>query len=688
MYTFDSAPILAVTPSKGADNVLPLCAIEVPGSTAAPGETKPYVNRINTNGKLIQHTQGVNSLYDNYLRGRARAGRNAPVFGYRPIIDGMGNVGPYRWTTWDLFHERFVNLASGLRLLGMQPGDRVGILMDNSVEWVLAEFAAIYHRLVSVPMYVSFGAAALEHIINEVDMKVVVCTSKYAQIVLGMLETIPCLRTMVVADETNSPSSVHMQTGGFHGVSIMPLRAVEASGAHQPVEPETLPAPDDVATIVYTSGTTGTYKGVVLTHANILATVASTAAQVEHGDMYALTPDDCSMGFLPLAHCLGRMVMHVSLSFGVKTAFPRTDPTKLVDDLRDLQPTIFVGVPRIFNRIQDRILSAVKVKGGLPSALFQYAFSTKKSNLSSRGQARHWLWDRIIFKPLREKFGGKLKLIISGSAPISPETLEFLRCCFSCKVLEGYGLSETMGPTTVTQMDDTESGNVGAPIPCAMMKLRSVPDLGYTVDDQPYPRGEILIKGGHTAREYYAQPELTRQAYTDDGWLCTSDIAFLDSRNRLHIIDRKNNLFKLAQGEFIAPEKIENIYMDHFAVNQAFIYGDPLKSALVAIVVPDETLLPMFLKSKGALPPYYVSGADNAYSDLCHDSRVRQELLDELSMWCKNHDLRGYEVPKTICLLPLPFDVVGLLTPTLKLKRREAKAFFANVIDDLYKELN
>ncbi|KAJ2559883.1 medium-chain fatty acid-CoA ligase faa2 [Coemansia sp. RSA 1933] len=680
-----------MSPSKGASNTTSpqsLCAIEVPGSTAAPGETKPYVNRINTSGRLIQHTTGVNSLYDNYLCGRARAGRDAPVFGHRPIVDGMGNVGPYRWTTWDLFHERFVNFGSGLRVLGIQPGDRVGILMDNSVEWVLTEFACYYQRIVSVPMYVSFGAAALEHIINEVEMKAIVCTTKYSQIVLDMVDAIPCLQGLIVVDDINRPSGSLMQARMAHGPSIVSLREIEDSGVRQSVEPETLPGSDDVATIVYTSGTTGTYKGVVLTHANILATVASTAAQVEHGDMYALTPDDCSLGFLPLAHCLGRMIMHVVLSFGVKTAFPRSDPTKLVDDLKELQPTIFVGVPRIFNRIQDRILSAVKVKGGLPSALFQYAYSTKKSNLSSRGHARHWLWDRVIFKPLREKFGGRLKLIISGSAPISPETLEFLRCCFSCKVLEGYGLSETMGPTTVTQMDDIEAGNVGAPIPCAMMKLRSVPDLGYTVDDQPFPRGEILIKGGHTAREYYAQPELTRQAYTDDGWLCTSDIAFLDARNRLHIIDRKNNLFKLAQGEFIAPEKIENIYMDHFAVNQAFVYGDPLKSALVAIVVPDETLLPMFLKSKGALPSYYVSGADNAFRDLCTNARARKEILDELAVWCKNHDLRGYEIPKNIQLVPDSFDVADLLTPTLKLKRREAKAYFASVLGDLYAELN
>ncbi|KAJ1803560.1 medium-chain fatty acid-CoA ligase faa2, partial [Coemansia sp. RSA 2599] len=325
------------------------------------------------------------------------------------------------------------------------------------------------------------------------------------------------------------------------------------------------------------------------------------------------------------------MVLHLLVSFGVKTAFPRKNPATLIDDLRELQPTVFVGVPRIFNRIQDRVLSTVKTKGGLPSALFQYAYNTKKGNLS-RGQVSHWLWDRVIFKPLRDKFGGKLSLIVSGSAPISPETLEFLRCCFSCSVIEGYGLSETMGPTSVTLIDDIEPGNVGAPLPCSMMKLRSVPDLGYNVGDLPWPRGEILIKGGNVAQEYFRNAEKTRCAFSADGWLCTGDIGMVDGRGRFHIVDRKNNLFKLAQGEFIAPEKVENICMDHFVVNQAFVYGDPLKSALVAVIVPDETLLPMFLKNKGVVS-LSSSGRPQGLGDLCGNGDVRKAVMEELGAW-------------------------------------------------------
>ncbi|KAJ1896364.1 medium-chain fatty acid-CoA ligase faa2 [Kickxella alabastrina] len=678
MTTYNSRSSVNSTLSTSSASTK-LCGIELPGAPSIPGETKPYINHIITDGKLITHINGINSMYDNFLRGRSIAGRNSPIFGTRPVIDGMGNVGGYRWVTWDLFHERFINFASGLRKLGLQQGETIGIFLANSIEWVLTEQASYYHRIVSVPLYDSLSQSALTHVITEAEISVVVCTSSNARLLLEMSESIPFLQALIVVDTFGSDL---VQMGETRGISVRLFRQVEDSGAKQAVEPEALPGPQDIATIVYTSGTVGIPKGVVLTHANMLATIAATTAMSQEGDMYKFTPKDCSIGFLPLAHCLGRMVLHMMISFGVKTAFPRNNPATLVEDLRDLQPTIFVGVPRIFSRIQDRVLSTVKVKGGLPSALFHYAYSTKKNNLI-RGQVNHWLWDRVIFKPLREKFGGKLKLIVSGSAPISPETLEFLRCCFSCSVIEGYGLSETMGPSSVTLTDDIEPGNVGAPIPCVMAKLRSVPNLGYNVEDMPSPRGEILVKGANVASEYLKQPEKTRDAFIDDGWLCTGDIGTVDERGRFHIIDRKNNLFKLAQGEFIAPEKIENVCMDHFVVEQAYIYGDPLKNALVAVVVPDKGLLISFLKSKGTVPT-----VDKlSFEDLCQDLRVRRAVIDELAVWGKAHDLCGFEIPKNIFLHPVSFEKLDLLTPTFKLKRQDAKAHFDVILSKLYVDM-
>ncbi|KAJ2450473.1 medium-chain fatty acid-CoA ligase faa2 [Coemansia sp. RSA 2336] len=646
------------------------CAVELPGSPSIPGETKPFVNHISSNGRLTKHAANLSSLYDAFLRGRALAGRDAAVFGYRPVIDGMGNVGPYRWLSWDVFHRRFMDLSSGLYHMGLRPQDRVGIMLNNCIEWVLTEYACYYQRFISVPLYTTLSQESLEHIIRESEVKTVVCTAEFARMLLAAAGRIPSVQSLIVIDlPTPSPSPL--------AIRVHSLTSLEEAGSKHPVDPEKLPVPEDTATIVYTSGTSGTPKGVVITHANFIACIAAFIALREAGDMYRFTPSDCSIGFLPLAHCLGRVVVHLVGVCGGRTAFPRSDPSKLVEDLKELQPTVFVGVPRLFNKIQEKVLSSVKLKGGLPSALFQYAYNTKKTNLA-RGQLGHWLWDRVVFKPLREKFGGRLNLIVSGSAPISPDTLEFLRCCFSCNVIEGYGLSETIGPATVTLLDDIEPGNVGAPLPCSMMKLRSVPHLGYNVTDQPYPRGEILIKGGNVATEYFHQPESTCTSFTPDHWLCTGDIGMIDSRGRFHIIDRKNNLFKLAQGEFITPEKIENTLMNHFIVNQAFIYGDSLQNSLVAIIVPDESLFPMFLHNKGV---------QGSFQELCSSEVARREVVAELALWGKAHDLRGFEIPKNIKLLHTPFESLGLLTPTLKLKRREAKAYFQDTFSKLYAEL-
>ncbi|KAI9468176.1 medium-chain fatty acid-CoA ligase faa2 [Coemansia sp. RSA 989] len=647
------------------------CAIELPGSPEIDGETKPFINHINSNGRLTNHAANLNSLYDAFLRGRALAGRDSAVFGYRPVVDGMGNVGPYRWLSWDDFHRRFMDLSSGLWHMGLRPQDRVGIMLNNCIEWVLTEYACYYQRFVSVPLYTTLAQESLEHIIQESEVKTIVCTAEFARMLLSAADRIPSVQSLVVID-LPAPSP-----NGPLAIRVHSLTSLEDAGSRHPVDPEKLPVPEDIATIVYTSGTSGMPKGVVISHANFLACIAAFLALREAGDMYKFTPSDCSIGFLPLAHCLGRVVVHLVGVCGGRTAFPRNDPSKLVEDLKELQPTIFVGVPRIFSKIQEKVLSTVKLKGGLPSALFQYAYNTKKSNLG-RGQLGHWLWDRVVFKPLREKFGGRLNLIVSGSAPISPETLEFLRCCFSCNVIEGYGLSETIGPATVTLIDDIEPGNVGAPLPCSMMKLRSVPQLGYNVTDQPYPRGEILIKGGNVATEYFRQLESTCTSFTSDGWLCTGDIGMVDGRGRFHIIDRKNNLFKLAQGEFITPEKIENTLMNHFIVNQAFVYGDSLQSSLVAIIVPDESLFPMFLQNKGI---------NGSFHELCQSELARKEVIAELALWGKAHDLRGFEVPKNLKLLSTPFESLDLLTPTLKLKRRLAKSYFQDVLAHLYAEL-
>ncbi|KAJ1932241.1 medium-chain fatty acid-CoA ligase faa2, partial [Linderina pennispora] len=227
---------------------------------------------------------------------------------------------------------------------------------------------------------------------------------------------------------------------------------------------------------------------------NFLSVVGSFKERMRIGQVLKFGAGDTHFSILPLAHCLERAVHAAISSVGCRIGYGCGDIRKILDDINALKPSIMVGVPRIFNRIHDQVWAQVKARGGFASKLFNHAYSTKKSNLLS-GTNTHWLWDRLVFKSVREKFGGNIRLIISGSAPISHDVMDFLRIAFSTTVYEGYGLTETTGPCGMTVISEMRAGNVGCTFGNCAYKLVSVPEMEYTVDDMPYPRGEICVKG-------------------------------------------------------------------------------------------------------------------------------------------------------------------------------------------------
>ncbi|KAJ1782763.1 medium-chain fatty acid-CoA ligase faa2 [Coemansia sp. RSA 2399] len=357
-----------------------------------------------------------------------------------------------------------------------------------------------------------------------------------------------------------------------------------------------------------------------------------------------------------------------------------------MDDINELKPTVIVGVPRIFNRIHDQVWANVNAKGGLACALFKYAYSIKKENLAYNIN-QHWLWDKVVFRAIRQRLGGSLRLVISGSAPISSDVLDFLRITLSATVLEGYGLTETTGPCGVSLSTDMMSGNVGCSLGNCVYKLVSVPDMGYTVDDKPYPRGELYVKGNNVFAGYLKNPKLTAEAKTPDGWFITGDIAMFDAQGSLVIIDRKKNMFKLAQGEYVTPERIEVIYTNSALIDQAYVHGDSLQCQLVAIIVPNEE----FLRSHLAEVPELAQWATAEYSlaEICQSAEVTSHILVFIENWGRAKGLMGFEIPKNIYLESTPFTIENnVLTPTLKVKRPTARNMYIDTISHLYSELN
>lgn len=471
------------------------------------------------------------------------------------------------------------------------------------------------------------------------------------------------------------------------GVSLLKFGDLEQQGRTLAFVP-TLPTPEDLCTICYTSGTTGKPKGVMLSHGNVLAVSSASLALIGYNKLFPNpnpiaqldTPGEVYLSYLPLAHVMERAVISTLVTLGFKIGFFQGDVLKLMSDCEALKPTFFVSVPRLFNRVHDKVRAGVEAKGGFSKWLFDYAFEAKLANLRRDGTMTHWLYDRLVFATIREKLGGRVKAMLTGSAPLSAPVLDFLRVVFSCPVLEGFGMTETAAITSLTAPGDLTQGQIGLPSPCVEIKLVDIPEMGYTSKDQPNPRGEIWIKGASVFKGYYKDPDATADAL-NDGWVVTGDVGMWDAQGRLFLIDRKKAIFKLSQGEYVAPEKIEAVLCRNAKIAQAFVDGDSLKPCLVAIIVPDkESVLPWAQET-------FPSLSTASWEDICKDAQVRSAILKEITLLGSKgtNELKGFEVPKAIHLEPELFSIEnGMLTPKFSMKRPIAKQKYAQIVKDLY----
>lgn len=469
------------------------------------------------------------------------------------------------------------------------------------------------------------------------------------------------------------------------GLQALSVEEVEKAGSAKPRQ-HLAPSPQDILTFCYTSGTTGDPKGVLVTHENLASAFGASRGRKP---FTTITGNDVLLSYLPLPHIFERMVQFGSVFGGAAIGFYQGDTLKIVDDLQALRPTIFPSVPRLLTRVHDRLLAGVREAGGLKKALFDRAYAAKKAALV-HGKNTHPVWDRLVFSKIAEKVGlDKVRVMLTGSAPIADHVLDFLRIVFACPVFEGYGLSETAGAGAVTADGDLAPGTVGAVLSCNELRLKDVPDMGYLRTDQVHKagereipchgRGEICFKGTNLFKGYYKMPNKTAEAIDEDGWFHSGDIGMWLPDGRLKIIDRKKNIFKLAQGEYVAPEKIEGLNVQSHFVAQSFVYGDSLKTQLVAIVVPDPDTAASWAKQ---------NGSQKSLAELCKDAGFKKAVLNDLQQLARSAKLSGFEVIKAVFLEPTPWDPGGeVLTPTFKLQRNKAKDKYQARIDELYAEL-
>jgi len=657
-------------------------SVPVPG-TKRPGQTAHYRNALW--GLLDENTPNRLMTLDEVFADGLKVGRERQFLGYRPVISTNPPkfADRYEWLTWGEVDNRRQYIGSALHSL-FQKGEvgggeyeTVGIWSANRPEWQILDIAMQTYNKVSVSLYDTLGNDAVEYIINHAHTTVVFSTSDHISTLLNLAPKVPCLKLVVIMDVIPSQSAKVMAEWGHSvGIRVLELQELEAFGKANLIEP-IKPTPDTIASICYTSGTTNNPKGAILKH--------KTLAMATCSNMYgmALPDDGILMSYLPLAHIYERICELCTIAVGGRIGYFSGDPLRLLEDAQLLKPNFFPSVPRVLNRVYQAAMTGGNVPG-LKGKIFQRAISAKLERLHTTGEVTHPLWDRIIFRKIQSVLGGQIQLVTSGSAPISAEVMDFLKIAFACEVDEGYGLTETAATCTKSWPGDTgASGTVGPPQPVNEVKLIDVPTMGYKSEDRPNPRGELCIRGLNVFVEYYKDPKNTAEALDEEGWFHTGDIAEIDSVGRVKIVDRVKNIMKLAQGEYVALEKIENLFSSIPHIAQIYVHGDSLQAYLVAVVVPDPILLSGI--ASRILGKKITPENEPALLEAIKDPGVEAHYLGEITKEGKKAGLKGFEMIRRIHLSLTPFSVEnGTLTPTMKIKRKDAGNLYQTELNALY----
>ncbi|MBN3315417.1 ACSL6 ligase, partial [Atractosteus spatula] len=608
--------------------------------------------------KLLTHYHDdAKTMYEVFQRGLHIAG-DGPCLGSRQPNQ------PYVWLSYKEVISRAEHLGSGLIFQGCRPcpDQFIGVFAQNRPEWIISELACYTYSMVVVPLYDTLGPDAIRYIINTAEISTVICDKpEKAQVLLGNVERkeTPGLKTVIVMDPFDSSL---VERGVGCGVHIQSIKEVETSGrAHHRVPLP--PQPDDLSIVCFTSGTTGNPKGVMLTHGNVVADFSGFLKVTEK--VIFPRQDDVLISFLPLAHMFERLIQSVVYCHGGRIGFFQGDIRLLSDDMKALRPTIFPVVPRLLNRMYDKIFS--QASNPVKRWLLEFAARRKSAEVHSGIIRNDSVWDKIFFSKIQASLGGRVRMIVTGAAPASPTVLGFLRAALGCQVYEGYGQTECTAGCTFTTPGDWTSGHVGAPLPCNLIKLVDVADMNYFASKG---EGEVCVKGPNVFKGYLKDQEKTAEALDKDGWLHTGDIGKWLPKH----------IFKLAQGEYIAPEKIENIYIRSEPVAQLYVHGDSLQSCLVGIVVLDPEVLLDWARKRGI---------EECFGDLCKNKEVKKAVMDDMVRLGKASGLHSFEQVKDIYIHNELFSIQnGLLTPTLKAKRSELREFFKEKIEHMYANIS
>ncbi|ORX66938.1 acetyl-CoA synthetase-like protein [Linderina pennispora] len=633
------------------------------------------------------------TLYDLFLRWvhEDPSGNCMGTRAFDPDAKKLGDH--YTWIS-KADAEIFVNIyGSGLdsifgKYTDKSPGQQapVAIYAANRAEWHLTEFAIYRGNRYFVSLYDTLGTDSVKYVLNHSEIEVLVCSIDKVERLLNLKEQAPLLKVIISMDRLDGPAknviasevsqdivSKLKDRANSLGIVLTDIDAVVAIGKENPTTAHP-PMPEDTCSITYTSGTSGNPKGVVTAHQQFTNT-ANGVARADPVDR----PETFSI--LPLAHCFERLVTYFTLyQYGAIGYYSGKVPN-LLDDLQARKPTFMGVVPRILNRVYDKISTGINSATGIKGFLARLALSQKLRANEGTSSRTHFLWDMLVFNKVKAVLGGRLYAMVVGSAPMDIHVIKFLQTVLCARIVQGFGMTESNTCGMIELIDVPPSTSCGPPRPGMSVRLRDCPEMNYLSTDQPCPRGELLLKGKSIMSGYYKDDAMT-SATIKDGWLYTGDIAQINLDGTISIIDRLKNIFKLSQGEYIAPDYLQVVYERHPLISQSYIHGDSDKSSLVAIVVPDPD----------AFVPWAREIAEDSSAELealSSNPQVNEALLSKLSEHGRAQKLQGFEIIRAIHIEPEAFDIDKnqLLSNTLKLKRHFAATHYREVIDRLYTQL-
>lgn len=564
--------------------------------------------------------------------------RSRPEFAQRPYILHKPKRGePYETVTFGEFTRRTTAFAAALEQLGLRRGDRILIVSESRPQWMITDLATVLLGAISVPVFPTLTAHQTQYILRHCSAVAAVVSSEYQlRKIVGGLEASPELRFVIIMNrDVELPQNDR--------VRFLYFSDLEANGAGRTPTP-VVPTPEDITTIIYTSGTTGNPKGVMLTHRNIVSNVESALAAIPSVD-----PDDLFLSFLPLSHGFERIASYLKFTVGVPVAYAESIDS-VSQNMLEVRPTVMTAVPRFFERVYSRIEASRASMSPLRRQLFdwgmrigeQHAAIVEGRPAPLGARLLYPLADRLVLSKIRARTGGRIRFLVSGGAALKPELGRAFAAIGLC-IIEGYGLTETSPVVAVSRVNAIRWGTVGPPIPGVEIRI---------ADD-----GEILIRGENVMRGYYRDEEATAEMIDHEGWLHSGDIGRFDEAGRLQITDRKKHLIILANGKNIAPAPIEALLESSPLIDQVIVLGEQRDYCSALVVVKD-----------GEHP----------------DPSILHKQL-ELEISKANRELASYEKIRRFRVLSEPFTIEnGMLTPTLKVRRKEVERRFQDIIESMY----